>query len=72
MAATENVWANPGGTPGMPICKIERGSEAWQHLQEAFNDADAAYVRISATHGELKVKIDEEIWTWALDVERER
>ena len=22
--ARENVWSNPGGTPGMPIVKIER------------------------------------------------
>lgn len=63
----ENVWANEGGTPGMLICKIERGSEAWNLLLEALN-SEVPYLRVGATDGNLKVKIFEGIWTWPLDV----
>lgn len=65
----DNVWANEGGTPGMPICRVERGSEAWTELEHALSNPTARYLRISASDGYLKVKVGEGIWTWPLDVE---
>jgi hypothetical protein len=53
----------------MPICKIERGSEAWRELLAALATIGARYVRISAADGHLKVKVDEGVWTYQLDVE---
>jgi len=65
--ARDDVWSNAGGTPGLPIVKIERGSEAWRQLQGAL-ESDAAYFRISASHGEFTVKVSEGTWSWPLDV----
>jgi hypothetical protein len=65
--ATQDVWSNPGGTPGMPIVKIERDSEAWRELRAAL-DQPAGYIRISAANGELTVKVGEGSWSWPLDV----
>ena len=67
----DNVWANEGGTPGMPICKIELGSEAWSVLEDALTDRHARLLRISAADGHLKIKVDSGIWTYQLDVEAE-
>ena len=64
----DDVWANEGGTPGMPICKIALDSEAASELLSALK-SDRRYLRISAHGGNFKVKVGEGIWTPPLDVE---
>lgn len=65
--ATDNVWSNPGGTPGQQVALIRRDSEAWRELAAAL-DQDASHIRIWADGGTFKVKVGEGMWSWPLDV----
>jgi hypothetical protein len=45
----------------------ERGSRAWRELFEALNDAETRKISIDARPDGLAVKVNEFMWTLALD-----